>query len=135
MILIEATEHMMMKSSSHAKAPFGYRSRRFSSVSLGVFSLLLVDFALRNASETPQKTARGTLEKRLVLLRIPLHTCIEAMTNHGKFHEHYTIMLLGSKARALMGALAQAQDLRGGPKYTGYHYDLNIFFLKFNGRC
>jgi hypothetical protein len=48
MILSEATEQIMMKSSPQAETPFGYRSRRLSSVSLGVFSPFVVDFALRN---------------------------------------------------------------------------------------
>ena len=55
MILSEATEHIMMKSSPQAEVSFGYRSRRFSSVTLGVFRPFLVDFALRNGSKTPQK--------------------------------------------------------------------------------
>jgi hypothetical protein len=83
MILSEATEHIMMKSSPQAEAPFGYRSRRFSSVTLCVFRPFLVDFALRNGSKTPQKRLEKRSKKRSVL-RATLH--IEVLINHGKFH-------------------------------------------------
>jgi hypothetical protein len=59
----------MVKSSPQAEAPFGYRSRRFS---LGVFSSFLVDSALENASETPQKR----LEERSSNAQCYDHRCI-----------------------------------------------------------
>ena len=62
MRLSEDTKHIMMKRWEAARAPFGRRSSRFSSVLLGVFSSFSADFALRNGSETLQKRLRNARE-------------------------------------------------------------------------
>jgi hypothetical protein len=57
------------------------------------------------------------------MLRILLH--IEVLTNHGKFHGHHTCCW---GARLVLPWVHLLGPRIWGPKYTGYHYDLNTKF-------